>query len=211
MTNARDNYITIPTDDTVKKTVAALEANNFIVEIVQDAAEAKQKALALLPQGAEVMVATSETLRETGIEHEINESGDYDPVKLKLAEMDRETQGRQMQRLGAAAEYQIGSVHAITQDGHLLIASNSGSQLPGLAYGSDHVILVVGAHKIVTDVTAGIERINEYILPLESERARKAYGLPEDWNSAVSKLLIYNREPNKGRVTIIIVKEVLGF
>ena len=121
--------------------------------------------------------------------------------------MDRKTQSRQMQVLGAAPEWTSGSVHAITQDGKVLIASNSGSQIPGYAYGSDHVIWVVGAQKIVKDFDTGIERIYEYSLPLENERAQKAYGI----GSFVSKILVFNREPKPHRTILILVKENIGY
>ncbi len=99
-------------------------------------------------------------------------------------------------------------MHAVTEDGKVLIASNSGSQLPAYAYGSGHVIWVVGAQKIVKNLDEGIKRIYEHSLPLESERARKAYGVP---GSAVNKLLIINKEIIPGRITMILTKEKLGF
>ena len=122
--------------------------------------------------------------------------------------MDRNTQGLEMQRLGAAPEFVIGSVHAVTQDGKVMIASNSGSQLPAHAYGSSNVIWVVGIQKIVKNIDEGFKRIYEHSLPLESERARKAYNMP---GSFVSKILIINKEIKPGRITIIFVPEILGF
>jgi len=202
------DYTKVPSDQVIEQTAQALEANNFETIIVNSREEAKDKVLSLVPKGAEIFTGTSVTLDTLGITKELNESGNYDAVKPKLMKMDRETQNRQMQRLGAAPEYTFGSVHAVTEDGHVLIASNSGSQLPGYAYGADHVVWVVGAQKIVKDTQEGIKRIYEYVLPLESERAHKAYGVER---SFVSKLLIYNREPKPNRVTIIIIKERIGF
>jgi hypothetical protein len=122
--------------------------------------------------------------------------------------MDRKTQGSEMQKLGAAPDWVVGSVNAVTQDGHVLIASNTGSQIPAYAFGSGRVIWIVGAQKIVKDVETGTRRIYEHVLPLESDRAKKAYGVP---GSAVNKLLIFNREAQPGRVTMILVNEVLGY
>ena len=121
--------------------------------------------------------------------------------------MDRKTQTREMQQLGTAPEYAIGSIHAVTQDGHIMLASRTGSQMPAYAYGSSHVIWVVGAQKIVTDVDEAKKRIYEYCLPLESERAHKAYGVP---GSEVSRLLLINDDIPE-RTTIIFLKEVIGF
>ncbi len=202
-----NTWNTVANTATIEKTAAALKEHGIDVIVVENNEEAKKKALELVPQKAEVMTMTSETLRETGLEQEINNSGNYDTIKAKLALMDRTTQNSQMQKLGAAADYSIGSVHAVTEDGKVVIASNSGSQLPGYAYGSSHVIWVVGAQKIVKNLDEGIKRIYEYVLPLESERAHKAYGVD---GSFVSKLLIFNKE-RPGRITMILVKQPLGF
>jgi hypothetical protein len=186
----------------------ALAANGFNVVVVETGAQAKQEVLNLIPKNAEVMTMTSVTLDSIGIAKAINDSGDYDSVRLKLNTMNRATQGRDMQKLGAAPTYTIGSVHAITQDGKVVIASNTGSQLPAYAYGASKVIWVVGAQKIVKNLDEAMKRIYDYVLPLESERAKKAYGAP---GSFVSKLLIVNKEVSKDRITIVIVKEPLGF
>ncbi len=202
------DYTSIPSDETIRQVVAALEQNGITAIVAESGAEAKEKALDLIPSGAEVMTMTSVTLDTIGLEQEINESGKYEAVKPKLYSMDRETSGRQMQQMGAAPEYVIGSVHAVTQNGEVVIASNTGSQLPAYAYGSDKVVWVVGAQKIVADLEQAKARIYDHVLPLESERAKKAYGVP---GSFVSKLLIVNREITPGRITVILVKEALGF
>jgi hypothetical protein len=195
------------TDATIEKTVQALKDHGIEVIVVNNEQEAKEKALALIPKKAEVMTMTSETLRELGLEKELNESGAYDSIKAKLMTMNRQIESNQMQKLGVAADYSIGSVHAVTEDGKVVIASNSGSQLPGYAYGSPHVLWIVGSQKLVKNLDDGIKRVYDYVLPLESERAHKAYGVD---GSFVSKLLIFNKE-RPGRITMIIIKKVLGF
>lgn len=202
------NYNTLPSQDVIEKTKAVLEANNIHVIIAKNGEDAKKKVLELIPKQAEVMTMSSTTLDTIGITKEINESSQYNSVRNKLFSMDRKTQELEMQKLGSAPEYAVGSVHAVTEDGHVLIASNTGSQLPAYVYGSAHVIWVVGAQKIVKDTDSGIKRIYDYVLPLESERAHKAYGVT---GSAVNKLLIINKEATPNRLIIILVKEVLGF
>lgn len=202
-----DKWTKIPSDKVLEKTVKSLKENGMDALIVENGKEAKKKVLELVPKGAEVMTMSSETLIAVGITKEINESGNYDSVKIKLNSMNRETQQREMQKIGAAPAFAVGSVHAVTQDGKVLIASNTGSQLPAYVYGSDQVIWVAGAQKIVKDLDEGMKRIYEYVLPLESKRLQKVYGAP----SNVSKLLIFNKEIRPGRVTMILVKEALGF
>lgn len=197
----------VPSDAVIQKTKDALKANGITTHIVSSAKVAKEKLFSLIPEGASVMDMTSVTLETIGIVKELHESSNYDPVRPKLYSMDRKTKGLEMNRLGAAPEWTIGSVHAVTQDGKVLIASNTGSQLPAYAYGSPHVIWVVGAQKIVKNLDEGMRRIYEYVLPLENERAQKAYGM----GSNVSKLLIINKEVNPDRLRMILVKEPLGF
>ena len=194
-------------DETINRAVAALKASGVEAVVVENGQEAKQKVFAIIPEGAEVMNMSSVTLDTTGIAKEIVESGRYNSVRNQLTKMDRQTQNLEMQKLGAGPDWAVGSVHAITQDGKVLIASNTGSQLPAYAYGSAHVVWVVGAQKVVKNLEEGMQRIYEYSLPLENERAKKAYGM----ESNVSKILILNKEISPGRVSMVIVKEKLGF
>ena len=191
----------------IERTIEALKANGVEAFAVKNREEAKKKVLELIPKGAEVMTMSSVTLDTIDISKEINESGKYNSVRNKLMSMNREKQGREIQKLGAAPEYAVGSVHAVTQDGKVLIASASGSQLPAYVYGASKVIWVVSTKKIVKDMQEGIKRIYEYTFPLEDERARNAYGV----GSGVNKLLIINKEFIPGRIMLIFVKEKLGF
>jgi len=202
-----EKYSQTPADETIQKTVKALADNNFKVEVAENGQEAKEKVLKLLPLSAEVFTMSSQTLEAIGIAKEINETGKYNAIRPKLFSMDRKTQGREMTKLGAAPDWVVASVQAVTQNGHLLIASNTGSQLSAEAYAGGKIIFVVGAQKIVKDTNEGIKRIYQYSLPLENERAKKAYGMP----SAVNKILIINKEIMPGRITVILVKEKLGF
>jgi hypothetical protein len=121
--------------------------------------------------------------------------------------MDREMQAREMRTIAASPDFVVGSVHAVTEGGSLLIASASGSQLGPIVSGAEHVILVIGGQKIVTDTEEGMRRIYEYSFPLEDERARRVLGVP----SGVNNVLIINRAMALGRITAILVNEPLGF
>ncbi len=203
-----NDFNTPATQESITKTIAALKENGIEAVLVEDGEEAKKKALELIPKGAEVMTMTSVTLDTLGISKEINESGKFNSVRAQFAKLDPKTEGKRMKQLGAAADIAIGSVHAVTEDGHVLIASASGSQLPAYVYGAGKVIWVVGAQKIVTNIDMGMKRIYQHTLPLESERARKAYGVA---GSSVNKMLILNKEAEPGRITMVIVNEVIGF
>ena len=200
-------FANLASDTQIERTIKALEANNIHTIVAENGADAKKLLFELIPASAEVFISRSITLNVLGITEEVDKSGRYNSVRAKLGMMDAKTQNREMQKLGATPDYMIGSVHAVTENGHVIIASMTGSQLAGYAAAAAHVIWVVGTQKIVPNIEVGLKRIEEYILPLESARALKAFGI----TSAINKLLIVNKEFKPGRTTMILVKENLGF
>jgi LUD domain len=185
----------------------ALEHNGIRAFVVPSGEEARRTVASLVPRGATVFNNTSRTLESIGVADDIERSGRYEPLRVRLFQMDREMQAREMRTLAAAPDYVVGSVHAVTDGGSLLIASASGSQLGPIVSGAEHVIFVVGGQKVVADLESGIRRIFDYSLPLEDRRARDAYGVP----SGVNNLLIINHAVATNRITAILVHEVLGF
>jgi hypothetical protein len=202
-----DRYRRPPSDERIRAVADALRNNGIACLIVETGVEAKQKILELIPGGAEVMNMTSVTLDAIGVAEEIVGSGRYRSVRRQFETMDPQTQGSEMKKLGAGPEWAVGSVHAVTEDGSVMIASATGSQLPAYAYGSTQVIWAVGWQKLVKSLDEGMKRIYEYSFPLEDERARKVYGI----GSSVNKVLIVNKEVVPERITLIIIKETLGF
>jgi L-lactate utilization protein LutC len=184
----------------------ALENNGFHALIAQSRDEARQMVLDLVPEGVEVHIGLSETMRELGVTSEIENSGRYDAIRPKLTQLDRETQQRETRKLATAPDYMLGSVHAITEDGVLVAASGSGSQLAPYANGAGKLILVVGSQKIVRDLDEALRRVREYSLPLEDARM-KSLGRP---GSLISKILILQWE-RPGRVTVILLEDPIGF
>ena len=191
----------------VNRAAVALEANGITVLRAPDAASAKRFVLDLIPDGSAVHQGASQTLDVLGITSEIERSGRYAALRPRIWSMDRETEAQEIRRLGAAPDVMLGSVHAVTETGSLLAASMSGSQLGPYVSGAGRVILVVGTQKIVLDVEEGLLRINEYAWRLEDARAQAAYGI----RSAVNKIVVINREITPGRITVVLVDEVLGF
>jgi hypothetical protein len=189
------------------RAAAALTAHGFTVEILDGAAAARARINDLIPEGASVFTGASETLRLSGIDEDINASGRYDAIRARGQTMDRATQLAEIWRLISTPDVIVGSVHAVTETGSLVIASASGSQLPGYAGGSRRAIWVVGAQKVVPDLSTALRRVEEHCLPLESDRAMKVYGAP----SAINRLLILNTELEPGRGIVLLLREAIGF
>ena len=191
----------------LERAAAALTAHGFTVEILDDAAAARTRVKDLIPEGASVFTGASETLRLSGIEADINASGRYEAVKPRVLAMDRATQADDIRRLLASPDVVVGSVAAVTETGSLVVASASGSQLPAYAGGAARAIWIVGAQKVVPDLSTALRRVEDHCLPLESARAQAAYGQP----SAINRLLILNAEPHPGRGTVLLLREAIGF
>jgi hypothetical protein len=191
----------------IARAARALEESGIVVHVVADGAAAREMVNDMLPEQAEVFNATSVTLTEIGLAEDIERSGRYRPLRPRLYSMDRQFHAAEIRKLAAAPDWFVGSAHAVTEDGSVMIASATGSQLGPIASGAGKVILVAGAQKIVADRERGFRRIYEYCYPLEDQRVRAAQGL----RSGVNQVLIINRLWAPGRVVVLLVKQKLGF
>lgn len=194
------------TEDQVTRAAKALEARGMRTIILESGEEARGQVLGMIPAGALVHNPPSRTLEQIGLAKDITNSTAFQNTRSQLRGMDRRTQERDMRRLSSSPDVVIGSVHAITEDGEVLIASATGSQLAAEVFGASSVVWVVGTQKIVPTLEEGFRRIREYAYPLEDDRTRQAYGQP----SAINKILLVNGE-QPGRITVILVKQNLGF
>src|ERR1700735_2565872 len=202
-----DRFTTLPDEHTLQATVVALEEHGFSVEVADDLDNARQAVLARIHEGSSVMTNTSVTLAETGIADAINDdSGRGESARNKMFALDFATQAQEMKAIGGQPDYALGSVHAVTSDGTLVIASASGSQLASYAWGAANVIFVVGAQKLVPTLDAAHQRIYQHSLPLEDARAQAAYGQ----HSQVGKILEIHQEL-PGRIHIVLIRQVVGF
>ena len=182
----------------------ALEANGFVTQLVATAEDAKQAVLDLIPLGSEVHTGASVTLETLGLHQEF-ESGRYDPVRPKYLKLDRRTQMPELRKILSAPQFMLASACAVTESGSLVLASATGAQLGAVAFGASTVIFVIGAQKVVRDLDEGFRRVQEHCLPLEDERAQRAYGA----HTSLNKLLVLNME-TASRTHVILVCEPLG-
>ncbi|MFI5797463.1 LUD domain-containing protein [Streptomyces sp. NPDC051677] len=191
----------------LERAAAALRAGGFAAEILDDAAAARVRVKDLVPEGASVLTGASETLRLSGIDEDINAGGRYDAIRPRVLAIDRATGADEIRRLLAGPDYVVNSVAAVTETGSLVLASGSGSQLPANAGGAAHAVWIVGAQKVVPDLSTALRRVEEHALPLENVRAQAVYGKP----SAVNRLLVLNAEPHPGRGTVLLLREAIGY
>lgn len=203
-------FNTLAATEAVERTSAALKEHHFEPLVVSTKEEALSAVKERISEGASVMNGASRTLEEIGYLEYLKggQHGWHNLHENILAESDPSKQAL-LRRESVVSDYYVGSVHALTETGELVIASNTGSQLPHLAFTSPNVILVVGTNKIVPTLADGLARVNEHVIPLEDERMKGVYG----YGTLYAKTLILHQEnPNLGRkVHIILVEETLGF
>ena len=206
-TDTEQRFTRLPDEPTLAATVVALEEHGFSVEIVDNLDAARTAVLARVPEGASVMTNTSVTLQETGLTDAINgDDSPYESMRNKMMALDYATQIQEMKAIAGQPDYALGSVHAVTRDGALFIASASGSQLASFVWGAANVVFVIGAQKLVDTPDDARERIFRHSLPLEDARALAAYGQ----NSVVGKIVeIHQEQP--GRIHIVLIRQVVGF
>ena len=205
-TAAPDRFTALPDEHALQATVVALEEHGFSVEVVSDLDAARQAVLNRIPEGSSVMSNTSVTLAETGIADAINDGSQWESARNKMFALDFATQAQEMKAIGGQPDYALGSVHAVTREGTLVIASASGSQLASYAWGAANVIFVVGVQKLVPTLAEAHERIYQHSLPLEDVRAQAAYGQ----HSQVGKILEIHQEL-PGRIHVVLIRQSVGF
>jgi hypothetical protein len=204
------SFDTLATTDILKNAEQGLAARGFTSESVANGAEALERIKTLIPAGASVMNGASRTLEQIGfIDYLKVGAHNWNNLHAGIvAEKDPAKQSA-LRKQATLSDYYLGSVHAVTEEGEIVVVSNTGSQMPHLVFTSPNLILVVGTQKIVLTLSAAFERVENHVLPLENENMKQKYGI----GTARNKTLILSGEnPRMGRkVHIIFVNEKLGF
>ncbi len=199
---------TRPADEAaILRTVAALQSRNVEAVVAEDGDDARQKLIAMIPDGAEVFKSTSETLDTIGYSDYFNQTDRYKNLNREMAaETDRERQ-RELRRLASVAEYYIGSVHAVAETGEVIVASGSGSQLGAYVYGAKQVVWVVGVQKICPGLTEAIARVRGFSVERHHQWAEESGRTA----GPMGKLMIFENEQAPGRVRMVLIKEAVGW
>jgi hypothetical protein len=206
MSQAQEDFASPASEETIQRVAERLRERNIEVVVVDDGNQARETVLERLPAGAEVHSGRSKTLQDAGIFDAIHDESRYNALRSRIYKMDRQTQAREIRKLISGPDFMLGSVNAITEDGVLVAASASSSQLGPYASTAGRVILVVGSQKIVPDLETALRRINNYVLPWEDAQIRKLLNR----GSFVGKILLVEREGMVGRMTVILVRQPIG-
>jgi acyl-CoA hydrolase len=201
-----ESFANPASEESIQKTAAALRERNFSVEVVDTPADARGYVNSILPKDKSIFTSTSETVNLSGLDEDINNSGKYNAIRPQMLKLDYKTQRAEMLKMSATPDVVVGSVHAITENGRVVAASGSGSQLGPYAAAAGKVIWVVGSQKIVPDLDTAMRRLQYYAYPKEDARVRQKYGMP----SGLMKILIVDGDM-PGRSTVVLIREPIGF
>src|SRR5215468_1344207 len=197
----------IPDDAAIARTVEALQARNIQVIVANTGEEAKNALIQLLPEGAEICDSTSETLDAIGFTAFVRGNPRYTNLHdVYEAEPDL-AKRNDLRRRASIADYFIGSVQAIAETGEIFVASSTGSQLAPYVYAARRVILVVGIQKIVPTFDVAMQRVRGHTLVKHDQWLTEMGRVP----TPIGKLGIIEHESQVGRMTVILVKERLGW
>ncbi len=205
----QEKWTTLASETSIQKVLDATKARGITSLVVANKEEAMSKLQEIIPVGSEVMTGSSTTLEEIGFNKLLASGAPFKSVGAMIRAENDEPKRNAMRKQSVLTDYFLGSVHAIVETGEILAASRSGSQLGPYAFTSAHVIWVVSTQKIVPTLTEALERIRTYVYPLEDQRMKRAMG-PQA-ASMIGKILIVENEAFKGRLTLMLVKERLGF
>ncbi|WP_136592087.1 lactate utilization protein [Salinigranum halophilum] len=198
----------LPSDEELDAAVENLEANGFDVTVVDTRAEALEAVSSMIPDGATVMDGHSTTLEEIGFMDHLTE-GDHswENLHADVWAIDDDAERFTARRKAQTADYFVGGINAIARTGELVAADLSGSRIGAYPFAAGNVVIVSGVNKIVADLDAALDRLENVAYPLENERAQEAYGA----ESAIAKQLVYRKEPTEGRTSVVLVREQLGY
>jgi L-lactate utilization protein LutB len=195
----------------------ALTRNGMDAYVVKTAAEARKKALSLIRKGATVGIGGSRSAEEIGLLDALRR-GDYhlfDQYAEGLSGKD----SLSARKHGTHAEYFVSGTNAVTEDGELVNIDGLGNRLAAFCFGPERVIIVVGRNKIVPDVESAIDRARNVAAPMNAKRFGLSTpcvktGTCSDCSSPeriCNLTLVIEKQRIKGRISVILVNEDLGF
>ena len=199
-----------------EKIIAGLKSRHMEGFYAETREEALKQALALIPEGASVSWGGTMSAAEIGLLDAVK-NGNYHVIDRSGAATPEEKRARETEAY--SCDYFIASSNAITEDGVLINLDGNSNRVSCIAYGPEHVLMIIGMNKVVPDLEAGISRTRHEAAPINAQRFDietpcKKTGACADCKSPQSiccNLLITRLELHPDRMKVILVGEDLGF
>jgi hypothetical protein len=144
----------------IETTISALKSNNFNVEYAENVKDVTDIILKLIPEDASIELAGSTSVAQLRVMEKLEERGNRWPGFPEPGSTRRPALTPSVKN-----DVLLVSTNAVTLDGKLVNLDGMGNRVTGMIYGTKQVILVVGQNKIVKDVPAALERVQQVIAP----------------------------------------------
>lgn len=200
-----------------KEIVDTLNKKHFKALYVETIAEAKEKLLGMIEEGASVAIGGSTTLSEMGLV-DILRNGNYKFFD-RYQDLPFDPDIVEIHRKSLTADFLLTGTNAITKNGELVNTDCTGNRVAPMIFGPKNVIIVAGVNKIVDSLDDAFKRIRK-IAPMNSKRIKHETPCIEtghcmdcDCKKRICNFttIIHNGIKFEGRIKIIIIAEELGY
>ena len=201
-----------------KKTLLSLKKNNMSGCYVETAEDARQEVMRRIPVGSRVGYGGSLTLDQLGIK-DLMRQGDYEFLDRQNPDLS-EHEINILSRESLFADVFLMSTNALTTEGQLVNIDGIGNRVTALIYGAAKVIVVAGINKIVSDLTAAVDRIKNTVAPIHARRGGRKLPCAKTGHCVdchapdrfCNALVVIEHQylKNKERINVVLVGEDLG-
>jgi L-lactate utilization protein LutB len=162
-------------DRVIARTIRSLKRRQIVGWAAEDAAQAREIVLDIIPSAATVGTGDSTSVRQIGIVEALEARGNR--VINGFALPDRVTDVRShfdysfwpMLEATVCDVFLTGS-NSLTEDGRLVNVDGAGNRVAGMVWGHPLTVLVVGRNKIVRDLDEAMDRVKNVIAPQHIRR-----------------------------------------
>ncbi len=211
-----DNNIASKNRLLAEKVIKGLTSRNMTGYYAETKEDALKKALEIIPEGATVGWGGSVSVNQIGLKEAVI-NGNYNALNREACKTPEEKE--KLQREVFFADYFLSSSNAVTEDGILVNIDGNANRIAAIAYGPQHVIMIVGINKIAPDVDAAISRARSIAAPANAQRFPlstpcKKMGVCADCkaiDTICCEFLITRFSRHTGRIHVILVGEELGY
>ncbi|MBR6403122.1 MAG: lactate utilization protein [Eubacterium sp.] len=198
---------------TVIKGLKSRHMNGYYAETKEKALEL---ALKMIPEGSTIGWGGSMSIAEIGLRQAVLD-GNYTVFDRGSAK--DEAEKKEIDKNVYGCDYYLTSTNAITEDGILVNLDGNSNRVASIAYGPEHVIMIVGMNKVARDVDAAVYRVRNEAAPVNSQRFQNptpcvktgVCGNCKSPDSICCNMLITRLERHPDRIHVILVNDNLGF
>ncbi len=212
MATPKQNYY----DKRAQVLVKNLQSRGFEAYYCADKAQALEKALELIPEGATVGWGGCLSAEQIGLVAAVK-AGNYQAID-RNEEATPEGKTRAMKRCLTADVFLCGA-NALSLDGQMVSIDGTGNRMAAIVYGPDSVIVIAGMNKVCDNLDDAMARVRTVAAPMNQQRfcgktPCTVTGVCGDCKSPeciCNQILITRNCRPAGRIKFVLVGEELGF